>query len=189
MTLGFKEYFPDGGASNFVQKIWVSLLESGICDTERLREYHARYTEKNKEGLKFDFNNLGYNAKNHTIREDLKGLWHPEKKIHPVINNHTADRFQFAPTFRCFSVQKIDFNWGLTTNFLARFPCCKVKKKDLGKPLISKSPCILIDRKLLSAKEVEILALNDGFESTEAFFKYFNKDFSGKIIHWTKLKY
>ena len=33
------------------------------------------------------------------------------------------------------------------------------------------------------------LAKNDGFESVEDFFAYFNKDFKGKIIHWTDLQY
>lgn len=33
------------------------------------------------------------------------------------------------------------------------------------------------------------LALNDGFDTIEDFFAYFNKDFTGKLIHWTDLKY
>ena len=36
---------------------------------------------------------------------------------------------------------------------------------------------------------MEKLAYNDGFESVEAFFNYFCKDFKGKIIHWTNLRY
>lgn len=28
-----------------------------------------------------------------------------------------------------------------------------------------------------------------GFDSVKDFFRYFNKDFKGKIIHWTDLKY
>lgn len=30
---------------------------------------------------------------------------------------------------------------------------------------------------------------NDGFESISDFFKFFNEDFEGQIIHWTDLKY
>lgn len=33
------------------------------------------------------------------------------------------------------------------------------------------------------------LANNDGFDTVEDFFAYFNKDYTGKIIHWTDLKY
>jgi len=30
---------------------------------------------------------------------------------------------------------------------------------------------------------------NDGFESLQDFFNWFNKPFRGKIIHWTDFKY
>ena len=33
------------------------------------------------------------------------------------------------------------------------------------------------------------LVQNDGFASISDFFKFFNKDYTGKIIHWTDLKY
>lgn len=33
------------------------------------------------------------------------------------------------------------------------------------------------------------LAINDGFESIDDFFNYFNEDTTGKIIHWTDLEY
>lgn len=33
------------------------------------------------------------------------------------------------------------------------------------------------------------LAQNDGFDTIEEFFEYFNEDFTGKIIHWTGLRY
>ena len=37
--------------------------------------------------------------------------------------------------------------------------------------------------------QMETLAIADGFDSIEDFFKYFTNDFTGKIIHWTDLKY
>jgi len=36
---------------------------------------------------------------------------------------------------------------------------------------------------------LKTLARNDGFESVDDFFKWFNADFQGKIIHWTDFKY
>ena len=36
---------------------------------------------------------------------------------------------------------------------------------------------------------VENIARNDGFDSINEFFDFFDKDFSGKIIHWTDKKY
>jgi hypothetical protein len=39
------------------------------------------------------------------------------------------------------------------------------------------------------APEFFNLMKNDGFESAEQFFNWFNGYFKGKIIHWTDLKY
>jgi len=41
----------------------------------------------------------------------------------------------------------------------------------------------------LSRWSINHLAKNDGFEGIEDFFKWFNEDFKGKIIHWTNYKY
>lgn len=43
--------------------------------------------------------------------------------------------------------------------------------------------------KTLYANNIEKLAINDGFDSVEDFFAWFNKDFEGQIIHFTNLKY
>ena len=50
-------------------------------------------------------------------------------------------------------------------------------------------PIIFIDGRPLKIYEAELLAYNDGFKSIEHFTSFFNKDFEGQIIHWTKLKY
>lgn len=38
-------------------------------------------------------------------------------------------------------------------------------------------------------KRLNLLARFDGFNCVADFFKWFNKDFKGKIIHWTNFKY
>lgn len=43
--------------------------------------------------------------------------------------------------------------------------------------------------KLQYANNIETLAANDGFDSVEDFFAYFNKDCVLKILHWTDLRY
>jgi ribonuclease HIII len=48
---------------------------------------------------------------------------------------------------------------------------------------------IIDDKKRLNDKEIETLAQNDGFNTIYDFFAYFNEDFTGKLIHWTDLKY
>lgn len=41
----------------------------------------------------------------------------------------------------------------------------------------------------LSVEEVEQLAINDGFDSIEQFWKWFTTDLSGQIIFWVDKKY
>jgi hypothetical protein len=36
---------------------------------------------------------------------------------------------------------------------------------------------------------VEVLARNDGFATVKDFFEWFSEDYTGKIIHWTELRY
>jgi len=48
---------------------------------------------------------------------------------------------------------------------------------------------VYIDGRKLMPMEVLKLARNDGFESLHEFFKWFDKDFTGKIIHWSNKKY
>ena len=40
-----------------------------------------------------------------------------------------------------------------------------------------------------SSYTIPNLAQNDGFDCEEEFFAYFNKAYTGKIIHWTDYKY
>lgn len=46
-------------------------------------------------------------------------------------------------------------------------------------------PKIWLDHKLLNYDEVQELTLNDGFDTTVDFFKWFNNDFKGVLINWT----
>lgn len=101
----------------------------------------------------------------HTIRADEKNRWKKGNKIHSVINNRSKKQFQFTPTFICKSTQRFSIEW-LTFRF-------RVK----------------IDGRILSHIEIERLAINDGFEDLKTFLEYFHQNFTGKIIHWTDLKY
>jgi hypothetical protein len=48
---------------------------------------------------------------------------------------------------------------------------------------------VIVDDRELSHREVKQLAINDGFDSIDSFFRWFYKDFKGKIVHWTMLRY
>jgi len=42
---------------------------------------------------------------------------------------------------------------------------------------------------LYEQKELDRLALNDGFESYDEFLTFFKEDFTGNLIQWTNFKY
>jgi hypothetical protein len=119
-------------------------------------------------------------TKIHSIREDPHGRWKPGTKIHMAHGVRTKNYWCFRDTECCKSVQSIHINYYYT-----------------GYPM-APSIELIIDGELfykLGNKFVEIdrgmieLAKNDGFDSVEDFFKWFDKDFSGKIIHWTNFRY
>lgn len=109
-------------------------------------------------------------SKKHTIREDKNNRWKPGMWIDFFINARTKKMFRFAPRIKVVSVQKISIEHDLFFG------------KHLG-------PQVLVDNKKLSLDKLELLAKNDGFDNIEEFFQWFDKDFTGKIIHWTDLKY
>lgn len=176
MTLGFSTKWGSemgselkGKPTYFLDKIWQSLIEEKLCTLEDARHYANEFSNK------FDafWNVPSYTRipKLHTIRKGNR--WREGMKIHFVINNRTKDRFQFAPVIECTGVQEIgiiyDGKWGTL-------------------------PTVVIDgikynTYLRDFRVIQKLAKNDGFESIEDFFKYFNEDFKGQIVHWTKLRY
>lgn len=114
-------------------------------------------------------------AKKHTIRVDKSNRWRKGMKIHPVINNRTKNRFQFAPEMTCTGVERI---------FMSLHPQTEELEISAGDSY-------------LYYPEKEKLATNDGFDSYEDFEKWFHKILikeaaqclSARIIHWTDVRY
>ena len=107
--------------------------------------------------------------KKHTMREDKHNRW----KAGRVIHFATGVRTKFYNLFKigeCKSVQSIRIDYDYIQS-------------------IGHCVSVFIDDRSLHPDEIRILAKNDGFEDTSEFFDWFNKDFKGKIIHWTDLKY
>lgn len=111
-------------------------------------------------------------AKIHTIRADPNNKWKKNNLIHFVINNRTKNRYQFAPVIKVVSIQQIKIWYSYN------------QKNEMWN-----IPNIIIDGKELTKSQIIELAKNDGFDTLEDFFNYFNADFTGKIIHWTTYKY
>ena len=108
-------------------------------------------------------------SKKHTIRIDKNDRWKPGMKIHFATGVRTRLYHQFYECF-CKSVQNIQI-------------------VHLRYSLLVNKTLIFIDDRQLSFDEIELLAINDGFEDVSDFLNWFNENFEGKIIHWTDLRY
>jgi len=180
-----KDFYPEI-CSHCGWKGMSSIHLSGRCSKcgyFSLRYYHE-FPPLGDNGY---YTHLNVSPKLHTIRHDPHNRWKPGMKIHPRINNRTKNSFQFAPTLECVSVQKVEIKAYKSTikpmlhHSLFLFPeehlyqCFKV----------------CIDGKSMSLYDVNQLALNDGFPSVEAFFRWFNEDTKPGtvIVHWTDKTY
>lgn len=113
-----------------------------------------------------------------TIRQDKWNRWRTGMDIHFFINSRRPDMFRFAPVTKCISTQKIHIDH--TLGFVQVF----IDGKWFGDVFHHG-----LDDIYEYTTDLEKLAINDGFESVDDFFAWFSKDFTGKIIHWTDLKY
>lgn len=170
MTLGFMQHWPKSMAMEdnktyFIEKIWTGFYKNGIVGPLERITFDNQCKEK--FGAFWDgwYTPESTCEKIHTIRHDESERWRPGMDIHFVINSRTKDRLQFAPVIKCKSVQTIEIEYQ------------------------EKYTVVRIDGRSISYEEVKQLAANDGFDNVWDFFKYFNKDFKGRLIHWTDLKY
>jgi len=172
-----------GQPNYFPEKIQHSLMDHGILSVADRHNY--RHEHEQRFGHVWDWDCPKLNRKDHTIREDKNDRWKPGMDIHMVINNRTKNRFQFVPVVKCKSVQTIEIrdithlstNVGIVLNFPIKDQVFHLRYN------------VIVDGKILGRNAIIVLAIKDGFDSVEDFFAYFNKDFKGKIIHWTNLKY
>ncbi len=103
-------------------------------------------------------------TKKHTIREDKTNRWKVGMKMHMATGVSTKKYHEFNRE-SCKGIESI---------IIRR---------------VGSIAGIFVAGELLSKNEAYYLALRDGFDSLEDFFKWFNKDFEGKILHWTDFKY
>ena len=166
MILSFKQKIKEE-ATNFPIKIFNGLASNKLISDKDYTSYLDRYLDSFSHLVKLK-NKSNIKPKIHTIREDINNRWKPGNDIHFYVGTRTNKALQFAPIVKCKSIQYIRISYGL---------------------YFSKIPKIHIDNKELNLDEILTLAINDGFENLEDFLNWFNKDFKGKIIHWTDTKY
>lgn len=104
-------------------------------------------------------------SKVHTIRQDVHNRWKPGMTIQFAVGVRTKYYEQFKEGI-CQSTQLIEI------------------RRDIDYLGIVK-----VDGRILTESEVSTLAFNDGFWNLLAFWMWFDDRFTGKIIHWTDLKY
>lgn len=124
-------------------------------------------------------NKIKSGIKIHSIREDKHNRWRPGMKIQMAHGVRTKNYRCFDDTKTCTGIQSIKINYyfnGITPEKME----------------------IIIDGDLFYSQSgygsygsdnLELLARNDGFDSTSDFFSWFNADFEGKILHWTDFRY
>ncbi|KAA2218278.1 hypothetical protein [Maribacter flavus] len=166
MIAGFKTKWPKhmgalhGQPTNFIEKIWKSFPEEPVSPEFR-DALHAGY---------FDMDTyLKCDPKGHTIRQDPGKRWKVGMDIHFDINVRTKNHLRFAPVKKVTAIQELVIEW--TDVFGFRKP----------------EPNIHIDGVWFF--DYDQLARNDGFPSVDAFFAWFHTDFTGRIIHWTDIRY
>lgn len=156
-------------ANYFIEKIWKGLLAGPGNLEETYLSYQGRYLDKFDTFWDGDTFSEFLEPKIHTIRRDLENRWKIGEEIQLVINLDKSDEFQFAPTIRCQSVQRIHIDYSYTIH--------------------TEGPAVFIDYEMVDRDTLVKLAINDGFPTISDFFYYFNEEFTGNLIHWTPLSY
>lgn len=166
MILPFSQQF-DGKPTFFIYKIWNGLINERVFTYSDYNKYLKKYDKRFKKlwDVPEPASDLMPIIKLHTMREDVANRYKAGCKLHMYVNNRQKTAFNFIPELFCTSTQT-----------------CTIR-------YINDTPEIHVDGRRLLCFEIKRLAYNDGFDSVESFFKWFNKDWTGKIIHWTSLKY
>ena len=163
MNLSFMTMM-EGKPTFFPEKIIACLIQQGVDFYFNRVDYKGHYELAHP----LDF---AHNIKAHTIRKDEKNKWSAGKLIHFTIFPRTKWRVHFAPVVPVVSIQAIEIEYWKGQ------PIVFIDGEHFYNPIVG------IDNGMSE------LAINDGFATSDDFFRYFNCDFKGKIIHWTQLRY
>lgn len=132
--------------------------------------------------------NLPTDQKLHSIRTDKTNRWKPGMKIHFSTGMRTKNYKCFAEG-KCILTQVIEIR---EMSQVCVDNCYTYEESHMfgdRSEKFLKTFKVIVDGRDLTSDEIDLLAKNDGFETTHDFFRWFNKNFTGKIIHWTDLKY
>ena len=116
--------------------------------------------------------------KKHTIREDATNRWHAGRKINHChgVRTKCFDNFYNNSCTGTQTIRIIDWSIGDRKHFSVYID---------GSFFYNTTYRSSNDRAI---KMLELVR-NDGFDCLADFFSWFNSDYTGKIIHWTDLRY
>lgn len=166
-----------GKPNYFVEKIWRGF------DKDLLPQHGEFYRDHyNRFGKPWDEERgVIQRPKIHTLRHDTNGRWQEGHDIHFTINNRTKNSFRFAPVVKCTAVQYLDIV--RDGEIIQVYISSKEDRSDIATFYYQDWKVTLSKTKMLE------LAQNDGFDSIDHFFRYFNESCQLKLIHWTDKRY
>ena len=162
MILGFKKNFPWGEPTYFKEKILASVAP--IVGVHLGEFMDLIKGEKSPEDFMFQ-------KKIHTIRRDYADRWQKGRSI------------QMCYRGKGYSMVD-EFNKGIS-----RLQHCTGVQEIEIKRIPGNQKVITIDGRQLGLAEHLLLAKNDGFDDVNWFYRWFEEDFTGKLIHWTDYRY
>jgi hypothetical protein len=120
-------------------------------------------------------------TKLHTMREDTHNRWDKGRVMHMATGVRTTNYNQFNEEI-CNGTQKVEIKWSThNKNWVSEYRGVQVFIDGVN---VTNHTFGVFDEML-----VEVLARNDGFATVKDFFEWFSEDYTGKIIHWTELRY
>ncbi|NCB82969.1 MAG: hypothetical protein EOM44_00495 [Bacteroidia bacterium] len=117
-------------------------------------------------------------TKIHTIHQDTTGRWKAGMKIQFATGARTEAYNQFHEA-ECTGVQDIEIRYTDMRGAVEIY----IDGKHLGTWHRFMPP------RSVNVADVLRLAVNDGFEGVTEFLNWFQRDFKGKVIHWTDVRY
>ncbi|MHA3788298.1 hypothetical protein ACX0HA_08830 [Flavobacterium hauense] len=161
----FPKYMPilGGLPTDFKAKLWQGFAK---MDLNNLKS--SKYIQHLQRLTPAEIALVGHvNPKYHTIRTD------ENDEIHPGTEIHFLDDLDLiiAPSLECTNTQTI---------MIDRIGCTGFWRLDA---------VVSVDGRVLQNWEVLTLSRNEGFDSPDDFFEWFDTDCIKKIIHWTEIKY
>lgn len=164
MVLGFKQKFPWGEPTYFREKIWLAGTYKNITPGKKvLCDFSQGFQKISK---------IEIYPKLHTIRAGNR--WKAGDKIHMAYGVRTKNYEQFNK-----GISELEYVKSVQNFAIKWYPGDDIHPNG--------SITVGIDGTIID--DVNQLAINDGFDDLLYFMKWFNKDFTGQIIHWTNLRY